>query len=83
MIPISSYLQSQECPCEKRRSALAKESLSPYEKGATKKGGVAEWSIASVLKTEEPQGSVGSNPTPSATSEFYRVNGRKLLEIKG
>src|SRR6188474_2303960 len=30
-------------------------------------GGVAEWSIAPVLKTGEPQGSVGSNPTPSAT----------------
>ncbi len=29
-------------------------------------GGVAEWSIAPVLKTGEPQGSVGSNPTPSA-----------------
>lgn len=29
-------------------------------------GGVAEWSIASVLKTEEAQASVGSNPTPSA-----------------
>jgi 23S rRNA (guanine745-N1)-methyltransferase len=30
------------------------------------RGGVAEWSIALVLKTSEPQGSVGSNPTPSA-----------------
>ena len=29
-------------------------------------GGVAEWSNAPVLKTGEPQGSVGSNPTPSA-----------------
>ncbi len=29
-------------------------------------GGVVEWSIAPVLKTGEPQGSVGSNPTPSA-----------------
>ncbi len=28
---------------------------------------MAEWSIASVLKTEGPQGPVGSNPTPSAT----------------
>ncbi len=30
-------------------------------------GEVAEWSIAAVLKTVEPQGSVGSNPTLSAT----------------
>jgi hypothetical protein len=30
-------------------------------------GGVVEWSIAPVLKTGEPQGSVGSNPTPSAS----------------
>ena len=28
---------------------------------------MAEWSKATVLKTVEPQGSVGSNPTPSAT----------------
>ena len=30
-------------------------------------GRVAEWSIAAVLKTAEPQGSGGSNPSPSAT----------------
>src|SRR6185295_4029210 len=30
-------------------------------------GGVAEWSIAAVLKTAGPRGLVGSNPTPSAT----------------
>ena len=29
-------------------------------------GGVAEWSMATVLKTVNPQGFVGSNPTPSA-----------------
>ena len=29
-------------------------------------GRVAEWSIAAVLKTAEPQGSGGSNPSPSA-----------------
>ena len=28
-------------------------------------GRVAEWPIASVLKTEVPQGTVGSNPTSS------------------
>lgn len=30
-------------------------------------GRVAEWSIAAVLKTAEPQGSGGSNPSPSAS----------------
>ncbi len=30
-------------------------------------GGVAEWSIASVLKTEVGKLTVGSNPTPSAS----------------
>ena len=30
-----------------------------------KSGGVVERSIAPVLKTGDPQGSVGSNPTPS------------------
>ncbi len=29
-------------------------------------GGVVEWLMAPVLKTGDPQGSVGSNPTPSA-----------------
>ena len=29
-------------------------------------GGLAEWSIAAVLKTVELKGSVGSNPTASA-----------------
>ena len=33
----------------------------------TDPGGVAEWSKALVLKTSEPRGSVGSNPTPTAT----------------
>jgi hypothetical protein len=35
-------------------------------------GGVVEWSIAPVLKTGEPKGSVGSNPTPSAIISGYR-----------
>lgn len=30
---------------------------------------MAEWSIASVLKTEVPSGTVGSNPTLSAKQE--------------
>ena len=29
-------------------------------------GSVAEWTKATVLKTDEPKGSVGSNPTASA-----------------
>ena len=32
----------------------------------TASGGVAEWTMATVLKTANPQGFVGSNPTPSA-----------------
>src|SRR3989442_12284352 len=31
-------------------------------------GGVREWLMRAVLKTAVPQGTVGSNPTPSATS---------------
>ena len=34
-------------------------------------GGVAEWSNAPVLKTGEPQGSGGSNPSPSAISLYF------------
>ena len=33
---------------------------------AIRHGGVAEWPKALVLKTSEPRGSVGSNPTPTA-----------------
>ena len=38
-----------------------------------KHGGVAEWSNAPVLKTGEPQGSVGSNPTSSAMFPWRRA----------
>lgn len=38
---------------------------------ANQKGRVAEWSNAVVLKTTVPQGTVGSNPTPSA---FFKAN---------
>ena len=34
---------------------------------------MAEWSIASVLKTEGLKGSVGSNPTLSATLQNARI----------
>ncbi len=33
---------------------------------------MAEWSIASVLKTEDPQGSGGSNPSPSDVAHFLK-----------
>ncbi len=39
-------------------------------------GGVVEWSIAPVLKTGEPKGSVGSNPTPSAIAREMNVSSR-------
>ena len=35
-------------------------------------GGVAEWSIAAVLKTVEAQASGGSNPSPSAILKCCR-----------
>ena len=37
-------------------------------------GRVAEWSIASVLKTDEPKGSVSSNLTSSASDFFQYFN---------
>ena len=36
-------------------------------------GGVAERSKATVLKTVDPHGSVGSNPTPTATDLFQAL----------
>jgi hypothetical protein len=44
-------------------SELAKALFTGWEKYA---GGMAERSKAAVLKTVVPQGTVGSNPTPSA-----------------
>ena len=43
---------------------------------ALQRGGVAEWFKAAVLKTAVLQGTVGSNPTPSATS-------RRRFEARG
>ena len=36
-------------------------------------GGMAEWTIATVLKTVNPHGFVGSNPTPSANRAMARL----------
>lgn len=41
---------------------------------------MAEWSIAAVLKTVEPQGSGGSNPSLSAS--FLSVKGRFALSCE-
>ncbi len=53
---------------EIRARSLRQRRASPNVAASKKRGGVAEWSIAPVLKTGEPQGSVGSNPTPSAST---------------
>ncbi len=46
-------------------------------------GGMAEWSMAAVLKTVSPKGDVGSNPTPSARNfaaqNLPAANGSWLL----
>ena len=52
-------------------------------------GGMAEWSMAAVLKTVSPKGDVGSNPTPSAMHhggcmaghESYVVHGSPELHV--
>ena len=43
-------------------------------------GGVAEWSNASVLKTDVPQGTGGSNPSPSAR-RFPDNRGKVVNEV--
>ncbi len=46
-------------------------------------GGMAEWTIATVLKTVNPNGFVGSNPTPSANRAVARLplqSGLPLLQ---
>gem|GEM_PF-3613964 len=54
-------------PQKFRFEMLAKPSIVGARK--TRTGEVVEWSIASVLKTEVPQGTVGSNPTLSASAQ--------------
>ena len=56
-------------------------------------GGVAEWPKALVLKTSEPRGSVGSNPTPTANictwmerrqdRDFLRLSDRRMSQGRG
>ncbi len=38
-------------------------------------GEVVEWLMAPVLKTGDPQGSVGSNPTLSVSTKSERIRG--------
>ena len=49
-----------------RRDRPGRFGAAPAAAPAPGHGGVAEWSKALVLKTSEPRGSVGSNPTPTA-----------------
>ncbi len=48
-------------------------------------GGMAEWSIAAVLKTAVPQGTGGSNPSPSASTrlrlDFLRATARVAVRL--
>ncbi len=45
--------------------------------------GVAEWSIAAVLKTVEPRGSGGSNPSSSALKSHSPADGFFRFESSG
>ena len=46
-------------------------------------GAVAEWTKATVLKTVDLQGSVGSNPTRSATRSGGVRRGRSACALTG
>jgi hypothetical protein len=52
----------------RRTHAVAKERLISYTR--TVLGGVAEWTMATVLKTVFAKANVGSNPTPSAENSL-------------
>ena len=43
-------------------------------------GGVGEWFIPEVLKTSDPQGSVGSNPAASAQHFIYNTFNNFLIK---
>ncbi len=44
-------------------------------------GGMAERTIATVLKTVEPHGSGGSNPPPSANTVPWRSGDRSAVDL--
>ena len=44
-------------------------------------GWVAEWFKAAVLKTANPRGFVGSNPTPSATGLSQNIPFRPITQL--
>jgi hypothetical protein len=79
--PSSTRYQTQSPP---PLELIQQISLAPTYSRVIRKatGGVAEWSIAAVLKTAEPQGSVGSNPTPSATVNQGLTTGKRAKKRK-
>lgn len=54
----------------RRKPDADRESFSSDKRLVTSCGGVAERLKAAVLKTVEPRGSVGSNPTASAREKY-------------
>ena len=64
----------------KGETGSRREEETPGEAGKTVTnvyGGVAEWTKAAVLKTVVPSGTVGSNPTSSASLYHYDT-GKKV-----
>jgi hypothetical protein len=55
------------------QSMVAIKTLNGKSKLLKNIGGMAEWSMAAVLKTVDPQGSGGSNPSSSASSLDYQL----------
>ncbi len=53
-------------PSDRRRNVIS-------DYGTLRPGAVAEWTKATTLKVVDPQGSVGSNPTRSASGEGHFV----------
>ncbi len=59
-------------PCKNNRLRGCSQIKAMYNTALS--GGVAEWSIATVLKTVECNSSQGSNPCPSAIYSFCGIN---------
>lgn len=61
-----------------------KTKVASFQKGITfAPGELAEWSIAAVLKTVDPQGSGGSNPSFSASCQSKRMKTTVKLNVDG
>ena len=84
LLPVLNQAQSRPLCLDEQRNRLGVAGVyAPMPLGLQwnlrGSGGMAEWTNATVLKTVNPHGFVGSNPTPSASS---RCRDRLFVQVR-